>query len=203
MNRSRSAMPATDGARLPIVIQMHGEPGSGKSTVARAIGAELSAVVIDKDVIKAALLRNGIDEQQAAAAAYEVYFALARNVAAQGHSLILDNPVFWPRVLENWRRLADDAGSPRIMIECVCPDRDELARRLATRDALESQPRVPLDLRRHPGTIAVDCERLTLDTTRPLSDVLREALAYIDERTSGGRDAGSAIRGAVPETARS
>jgi hypothetical protein len=49
---------------------------------------------------------------------------------------------------------------------------------------VESQPREPLDLRRYPGTIEVACERLTLDTTRPLADLVPEALAY--------------VRGAVP-----
>jgi len=166
------------------IVQMHGEPGSGKSTIARAIGVALPALVIDKDVIKAALLRSGIVEAQAAAGAYEVYFDLARHVVAQGRSVILDNPVFWPRVEENWKRLADDAGSPRTMIECVCPDQTELVRRLATRDALESQPRVPLDLRRHPGTIVIDCERLRLDTTRPLAELIDEALVYIRSRTA-------------------
>ena len=65
------------GSGHQIVVQMHGEPGSGKSTVAQALGARLGAVVIDKDVIKASLLRVGIVEQQAAASAYEVFFAQA------------------------------------------------------------------------------------------------------------------------------
>ena len=185
------------------IVQMHGEPGSGKSTIARAIGAALPAVVIDKDVIKAALLRSGIVEAQAAAGAYEVYFDLARHVIAQGQSVILDNPVFWPRVEQNWKRLADDAGSPHTMIECACPDRDELVRRLATRDALESQPRVPLDLRRHPGTIVIDCERLTLDTTRPLAELIDEALVYIRARTATPAAPRSPVPARQSEAARS
>ena len=162
-----------------IVVQMHGEPGSGKSTVARAIAPHLGAVVLDKDVIKAALLRSRIEEAQAASGAYEAYFALARSMVDQGHSLILDNPVYWSRVLDNWRALTTDVGSPPLMLHCVCDDRVELVRRLATRDALESQPRNPLDLRRYPGSIEVDCDRVVLNTTRPLDDVVADALAYI------------------------
>ena len=168
-------------ARPILVVQMHGVPGSGKSTIARGVGRALPAVVLDKDVIKAALLRTGIAEAQAAGGAYEVYFELARHIVKQGQSVILDNPVFWARVEENWLRLADLAGSPRIMIECVCADRAELARRLAARVALESQPREPFDLRRHPGTIEVTGERLTLDTTRPLADLVDDGLAYVHD----------------------
>lgn len=161
------------------VLQMHGEPGSGKSTLARAIGERTGAVVFDKDIIKAALLRSDIDEAHAGSAAYEVYFALAHHIIDQGMNLILDNPVYWAQVEERWHALAAAAGSPLIMIECVCADRDELQRRLLTRDALESQPREPLDLRRFPGTILTTSERLTLDATRPIDDLVEDALRYI------------------------
>jgi predicted kinase len=162
-----------------LVVQMHGVPGSGKSTIARAIAPSLNAVVIDKDVIKAALLRVGIAEQQAASGAYEAYFDLASHMVRMGHSVILDNPVFWPRVEEKWITLASEAASSLLMIECVCGDVAELRRRLATRQALESQPREPLDLRRYDGTIEVSCDRLTIDTTRPIEECVAAALDYV------------------------
>lgn len=161
-----------------LVVQMHGIPGSGKSTIARAIGPELGAVVLDKDVIKAALLRTGIPEAEAGASAYEAYFDLAAHLVAMGQSVILDNPVAWASVEARWRAIAAQAGSPPIMIECVCADDDELRRRLVTRDALESQPRVPF-VERRAGTITVTCERLIIDTTRPVETCVAEALAYI------------------------
>lgn len=168
-----------------VVVQMHGEPGSGKSTLASAIGWRLGAVVLDKDVIKAALLRSCVPEREAAAAAYEVYFAQGSALVEQGHSVVLDNPVFWPRVEQRWLELSALAASPNILIECVCRDRAELRRRLATRDALESQPREPLDLRSHPGSAPTKYEpRLTLDTTRPLDELAGMALAYVGQLTS-------------------
>jgi predicted kinase len=162
---------------------MHGEPGSGKSTVSRGLGVALGAVVLDKDVIKAALLRSGIAENAAAAGAYEVFFAQARALVEMGHSVVLDNPVFWPQTEANWLQLVELAGSPHILIECVCPDRMELLRRLASREALESQPREPLDLKRHPGSAETAFQpRLMLDTTRPLADLIAEAESFIASR---------------------
>jgi predicted kinase len=163
------------------VVQMHGEPGSGKSTLARAIAPHLGAVVLDKDVIKAALLRAGISEREAASGAYEVYFAQADDLVRLGHSVILDNPVFWPRVEQRWLGLTESASCPPLLIECLCPDRAELERRLATRDALESQPRAPLDLTRHPGSAPTAFQpRLTLNTICPLPHLAEQALSYIE-----------------------
>ncbi|TAK55150.1 MAG: ATP-binding protein [Dehalococcoidia bacterium] len=160
-----------------LVVQMHGEPGSGKSTVARAIAPRIGAVVLDKDVIKAALLRAGIDEGRAGPAAY---FAQAESIVELGHSLILDNPVFWATVEQRWLAICERANSHAVLIECVCGDEAELRRRLTTRDALESQPRAPLELTRHPGAAATSFQpRLVVDTTRPLAESVDEALAYI------------------------
>jgi predicted kinase len=163
-----------------IVVQVHGEPGSGKSTLARALAPRIDAVVLDKDIIKSAILRGGAGEQLAAPAAYEVYFELAEDLVRQGRSIILDNPVFWPRVEERWLALSADAGCSPLLIECVCADRDELVRRLATRNGRESNPKEPLDLLRRPGAVETRFQpRLTLDTTRPIEQIVQEAVAYV------------------------
>ena len=97
---------------------------------------------------------------------------------------MLDNPIYWLVALEKSRQLAVDAGAMYLMIECVCPDRSELDRRLQARDAMESQPRVPLDLNQHPGAIVtLDQPRLTLDTTRPFAELVDEAVAYVEHLT--------------------
>ena len=165
---------------MSLVVQMHGEPGSGKSTLAKALAPRLDALVLDKDVIKAALLRSGIAEAQAGPAAYEVYFALAQDIVRECRAVILDNPVFWPIVEERWKALARDVGSALLLVHCVGPDADELRRRLTQRNGLESQPREPLDLSRHPGAVETSYyPRLVLDTTRPLGDLVDEALQYV------------------------
>jgi predicted kinase len=179
--------PARPPERQALVVQMHGEPGSGKSTLALALGPRLGVVVLDKDVIKAALLRDGIGESAAGPAAYEAFFDLAGSLVAQGHSVILDNPVFWPRVEERWLALARDAGSPVLLVECVCTDREELLRRLATRDVVASQMRAPLDLSRDPGSAPTAVQpRLVVDTTWPLATLAAEAEAYIRAAAAAG-----------------
>ncbi|HET6615150.1 MAG TPA: ATP-binding protein [Dehalococcoidia bacterium] len=164
---------------MAIVVQMHGEPGSGKSTLASALGARLGAVVLDKDIVKAAVMRAAsLDNAAAGPPAYEVYWAIARSIAMQGHSLIFDNPAYWPRVQQQSRAIADEAGASYVMIECVCPDRGVLIDRLVTRDAMISQPREPYRFDAVDGITEPACERLVLDTTRPFDEIVEEALAY-------------------------
>jgi predicted kinase len=171
---------------MPVVVQMHGEPGSGKSTVAREMGRWLGAVVLDKDIVKDAVMRGlGIDNATAGPPAYEVYWAVARSIVEQGHSLIFDNPAYWPQVQERSREIADSAGAAYVMIECVCPDRGVLIERLASRDGLLSQPREPYRFDLVDGIAQPACERLVLDTTRSLAELVEEAMAYIEAGVPG------------------
>ena len=164
-----------------VIVQMHGEPGSGKSTIARELGRALNFIVLDKDVIKAALLRSGIAESAAASGAYEAFFALAEDLAAQRCSIVLDNPVYWPRIEESWTAIAQRHDATPIMIECVCASREDLARRLANRRVLESQSRVPFAPRRASVDFEPVSARLVLDTLLPVEHNVQRALAYIED----------------------
>jgi predicted kinase len=171
------------------VIQMHGEPGSGKSTLAKALGPRAGAIVLDKDLVKSALLRAGVQEVTAGPASYEAFHAVAASLLAQGYSLILDNPIYWKIAQERSLQRALEGGAAYVFIECVCPDATELARRLASRDAMPSQPRERLKLEAYPGAIeAMHQPRLTLDTRRPIDELVAESLRYIDAAV--GRIAG-------------
>ncbi len=163
---------------MTMLIQMHGHPGSGKSTLARALGRALPAVVVDKDVIASALIRERVDRGAVGGLSYHVMYAQSERFLADGHAVIFDSPCFWPLIEETTRAIAAAASVPWLMVETHCPDELRDAR-LAMRDRLESNPaerdRGPM----RPGMYHPDCERLRLDTARPLEDIVDDALAYI------------------------
>ncbi len=157
------------------LLQMAGLPGSGKSALARLIGRCTGAVVIDKDVLKTAALEAGAEESVAAQAAYEAFFGLADHLLGQGHGVILDSPSFYETIPEKGSAIAAGRQAPYYFIECLCPDRDELARRLKDRPRLASQP----DDIEGKETVAPAGAYLQVDTTQPIERCLELTLDYL------------------------
>ena len=65
-------------------LQMSGVPGSGKTTVARAVAEATEAVIIDHDVSKSALLNANVPVEIAGPASYQVLQALGSHLLNQG-----------------------------------------------------------------------------------------------------------------------
>ena len=59
---------------------MSGNPGSGRTTIARQVGVRYGAVVLHLDVVKTAVLEGGVDVDKSGRAAYAVLHALARDL---------------------------------------------------------------------------------------------------------------------------
>ncbi len=160
------------------LLQMAGVPGAGKSALARLIGNCTAAVVIDKDVLKSAALEAGVEESLAGSAAYETFFALADHLLGQGPSVVLDSPSFWETIPKKGAAIAADRHAPYYFVECFCPDRDELTRRLRDRPRLASNPgEESLDAGWE--TIAPSGAYLRVDTTQPIERCLALVLQYL------------------------
>lgn len=122
-----------------LLLQMAGAPGSGKSALALSLGQTLGAVVLDKDVIKSALLEAEVGWEAAGAGSNEALFAVADSILSQGLSVVLDSPSHYPGIPERGMALATARGARYRFIECVCEDLDEIRRRLDGRVRRRSQ----------------------------------------------------------------
>jgi predicted kinase len=180
------------GARF--LLQMAGAPGSGKSSLARAVATATSAVVLDSDAVKSEMLDAGVEWSVAGGAAYGVLFALAAEILDQGRSVIIDSPSHYPTIPERGLAICRDCAVSYRLIECVCEDVAELERRLGSRSPRRSQMRgvgvEPLDAggamspdARSIGphrwrTFGPDGGHLLLDTRGALESYLPAALSY-------------------------
>lgn len=122
-------------ARGPFLIILSGLPGSGKTTLAKALSRELGAVHIRIDTIEQALMRSSLGLDDAADAGYAAGIALAEDNLRLGHVVIADSVNPLPVTRKAWRGAAERAGAPFADVEIVCSDRAEHRARVEERRA--------------------------------------------------------------------
>lgn len=113
-----------------LLIVLAGLPGSGKTTLARALAARLGATHLRIDTIEQTLRRAGLSPQSEG---YDVANAQARDQLRLGHGVVADavNGVQEARLA--WRATAADACAPLLEIEVRCSDVVEHRRRVEAR----------------------------------------------------------------------
>jgi predicted kinase len=173
----------------PLLLVVTGMPASGKTTLARALGARLALPVIEKDVLKEALydsLGTGDVEwsQKLGGASYVLIFAIADALLRADLSLVAEANFF--RGIEP--RFAELPPHRLVQVHCHAPI-ETLVERYSSR-----APRHPghLDAERvdelrarHAsglnGPLQLDNELLELDTTLSSPDELVSAVvAYLE-----------------------
>jgi predicted kinase len=166
---------------------MTGVPGTGKSAIADALGAALSAPVFARDVIEAGLWAGGLtSERGSGRAAYDVMTALADEELSLGQPVVLDSVATTETVRAAWRGVAAQHSVPMRVIECICSDgrvhraRLEARRRdipgwyeLTWSDVEDVQARYEA----WPATPGDD-DRLVLDAVDPLDENIAAALTF-------------------------
>jgi predicted kinase len=121
------------------LLQMAGQSGMGKSTIAGHLATQTGAAVLDLDIMKSTALDVGLEWDVAGRLAYELSWSLADSLLANGTSVILDSPCRFERIIEETNRIAQRRAAAYCFIECVMPDTDELRQRLRSRPRLRSQ----------------------------------------------------------------
>lgn len=118
----------------PVLIVFGGLPGTGKTTVARAVAAALPATYLRIDTIEQALRSSGMLAGDVGPAGYLVGYAQAEANLRLGLTVVADsvNPLAVTR--DAWRDAAVAAQARLLEVELTCSDPAEHRRRVEQRE---------------------------------------------------------------------
>ena len=169
------------------LIVFSGLPGTGKSTLAEAVGKSLGIPVFAKDWLEAVLLSNGLkstsEDKSLGFASYELLTVLTERQLVLGQSVILDSVAATRTIRSAWYQLAEQYHANCRIIECVCSDESFHRRLLKQRQ------------RNIPGWHELDWsevervkqyyfpwegEHLVLDLTHPFDENFLKAKTYCE-----------------------
>ena len=114
-----------------MLIAFGGLPGSGKSTVAAQLAADLGATYLRIDIIEQALRDGGMAE--VGPAGYMVAYGLAESNLRLGRVVVVDSVNPLPITRAAYVAAAARAGRAVLQVECVCTDAAQHRRRVETR----------------------------------------------------------------------
>src|SRR5215470_905295 len=114
-------------------IVFAGLPGTGKSTIARALASELGALWLRIDSIEQAILASRIVDGDLKDAGYRAAYAVAEDNLRLGRTVIGDSVNPWMLTRNAWRDAGLRAGVRVMEIETICSDAQEHRKRIETR----------------------------------------------------------------------
>ncbi|MFL6137963.1 MAG: AAA family ATPase [Frankiaceae bacterium] len=122
-----------------MLVVMAGLPGTGKTSLARAIGVALPAPVLSVDSIERAIRLAGVgDAEPVGLAAYAVAQALADEELRAGHPVVADAVNVAEEARRAWQQLAEAHGVPLVVVAMRCSDERAHRDRVESRAAGES-----------------------------------------------------------------
>ena len=163
---------------------MAGLPGSGKSTLSRALAAELGGTVLDKDEVRAALFSPADIEHSSEQD--DFCMGIMLKVAGYlfrkdpGRRIFLDGRTFSRTYqLERATGFADALSQPWRILECVCSEETARARLAADASHVASNRDFDLYLRVKTRFEEIAMAKTVIDTERPLEACVRIARAAL------------------------
>lgn len=172
------------------LILVMGGAGTGKSTIARRLAAELQACLLDSDELTESLFPADRDSAAYLAMRPRLYRALYRLAASNlmlGRDVVIDAPhagqiadPAWPGEVED---LVREAGARLRVVVCLA-DAATRRRRMTARGEARDQPKLArweVFIASEPDWRAVPLPHLAIDTSVGVDEAYAAVLAWVRE----------------------
>ncbi len=166
----------------PTMIVIGGVPGTGKSTLAKALSKELNIPAFSKDELEAAIARKGLcNSKEMRGVGFEIMSVLAKNQIENKNSAIFDFIASKSRVTEQWPELLEIEIK---YIECICSNEEIHIERIQLRNRnIEGWYELVWEdvLRIKNVFKPLKSDRLILDSVNNLSVNVEMAIEYVSQ----------------------
>ena len=167
-----------------MLVLMAGLPGTGKSTLSRALAAELRGSVLDKDVIRAALFPPADIEYSTEQDEFvmRVMLKVAGYILRKdpARCVFLDGRTFSRSYqLSRATGYAEAIGQPWRIIECVCAEESARKRLSSGEGHLAANRDFNLYMEVKARFEEITLPKLIVDTDRPLQECVKQARSWL------------------------
>ena len=126
-----------------MLIVLGGLPGTGKTTIARALAQRLQAVHVRVDTIEQALRSCDVLKADVGPAGYLIGYGVAEDNLRIGKIVVADSVNPLPVTRDAWLAVAERASAKAVEVEVICSDEAEHRSRVETRTADISGHKLP------------------------------------------------------------